>query len=91
MVAGGFRLETGPQVGFLVNAEREESGTEENIEDTIEDIDFSWTLGIGYLFPGTGFGIDARYNFGISDITRPEASEATNSVFQAGIFYQFSK
>jgi hypothetical protein len=84
----GFRLQTGPQVGFMVLAEQEINNVTFNVKDTYSTIDFSWTFGGGYLFD-SGLGIDVRYNLGINDISEDNSFETRNRVFQAGIFYQF--
>lgn len=88
MVENGLRLQTGPQLGFLVGAESKVGDLEVDIEDNYSTIDFSWTFGAGYLFP-SGFGIDARYNHGISNASDISGVEVKNRVFQFGLFYQF--
>jgi len=87
MVNNGFRLQTGPQLGFLVSAESEMGDVEIDVDDNLKSIDFSWAFGAGYLFP-SGFGIDARFNLGISDINDNGPVEVRNRVFQFGLFYQ---
>jgi maltoporin len=84
----GFRLQTGPQIGFLTTAKTKEGDLEEDVKDDLESIDFSWAFGASYLFP-QGLGIDARYNLGISNISESDVFEAKNRVFQVGLFYQF--
>lgn len=88
MTDNGFRLQTGPQLGFLVSAKTKVDDVEENRKESFKGTDFSWTFGAGYLFPG-GFGLDARYNLGINDVWEPSNAEIKNSVFQFGVFYQF--
>lgn len=88
MTDNGFRLQTGPQLGLLVSAKTELNNVEVNWKDNFNTTDFSWTFGAGYLFPG-GFGLDARYNLGISDVWEASDGEIKNSVFQFGVFYQF--
>jgi hypothetical protein len=88
MFDGGFRLQTGPQIGFLTGAETKEGDVEIDVDDQIQSIDFSWVFGGSYLFPN-GFGVDARYNLGISNISDISGFEAKNRVFQFGVFYQF--
>jgi len=84
----GFRIQTGPQVGFLVSAKSKVGDVETDQKDNFNSVDFAWTVGAGYLFP-QGIGIDARYNIGISDITENNTNKFTNRVFQVGLFYQF--
>ena len=88
MTNDGFRLQTGPQLGFLVTAKSKVGDVEVDRDDDLSSLDFSWAFGVGYLFP-SGFGLDARYNLGISNISDDESFEAKNRVFQFGVFYQF--
>ena len=90
MFGNGFRLETGPQLGFLVSAEHEVNGQETDISHNIKDLDFSWAIGASYLFPNSGFGINVRYNIGLSNVNEIEGYTFTNSVAQVGVFYHFS-
>ncbi|MCC5926948.1 MAG: hypothetical protein JJU41_10360 [Bacteroidetes bacterium] len=39
---------------------------------------------------GSNFGIDLRYNLGLSDITKSSGSDATNRGLQIGVFYLFN-
>lgn len=88
MVGDGFRLETGPQLGVLAAARQKAGGTSIDIRDNYKPVDFAWVVGAGYLTP-SGFGIDARYNLGISNINDVSGTAVNNRVFQAGVFYQF--
>lgn len=90
MTGGGFRIQTGPQVGFLLGAEAEVGDVQLEVDDAYKSTDFSWAFGAGYQFPG-GFGIDARYNLGLSNINDATSVEVKNRVFQVGVFYQFNK
>lgn len=90
MTQDGFRLQTGPQLGFLTNAESEFGDGEADRTEEFKKVDFAWTLGAGYLFPA-GIGIDARYNFGIANVRDLNDYEAKNNVLQLGLFYQFMK
>lgn len=86
---GGLRLETGPQVGALVSAKFDKNnGVEYNEKNAFKQSDFSWAFGIGVLTT-TGLGFDARYNLGLSDITKG-GNNVNNRVWQLGIFYQFA-
>lgn len=88
MVNDGFRLQTGPQVGFLVSAKQKIGNVEVDVDDTFNSVDFSWVFGGGYIF-SSGFGIDARYNLGLNNISDDSDFKAKNRVFQLGLFYQF--
>jgi hypothetical protein len=93
----GFRVESGPQVGFLVNAEGDFStGETDELKDYIKPLDFSWGFGLSYLSP-LGIGISGRYNVGISNINDKitesgiSNTEMNNRVWQFGLFYQFRR
>lgn len=91
MFNSGFRLETGPQVGVLLDAEQEyNDGDDNNVKRSFKKTDLGWAFGVGYLSP-TGLGVDARYNLGLTDITKGGGPEVTNRVWQFGIFYQFRR
>jgi len=90
MFDGGFRLQTGPQIGFLASAKSKNGNVTVDVDDDLASTDFSWTFGASYLFPGAdGLGADVRYNVGISNISDNNAFEAHNNVIQLGVFYQF--
>jgi hypothetical protein len=89
MFDNGFRLQTGPQLGFLLNAKSEVGDLEADVKDELNTTDVSWSFGVGYITP-SGFGVDARYNLGLTNISEDDNS-VKNNVFQLGIFYQFRK
>lgn len=88
MAGNGFRVQTGPQVGFAVSSKIKSGDIEQNIHSSINTVDFSWSFGASYLFP-EGIGVDARYNLGITNVNDADVPEVRNRVFQAGLFYQF--
>ena len=91
MTASGFRLEAGPQIGFLVGAKDEYKGVKTDVKNYVRSTEFAMVFGLGYLTK-VGFGVDARVNVGLSDISKgatlPSPSYR-NDVVQIGIFYQF--
>ena len=90
MFDNGFRIEAGPQVGFLMNANYKLNNTTTTVTNNYRKANFSIPVGLGYL-SGSGLGVDARYNFGISDINNTSSSTKIHSnVFQIGLFYQFT-
>ena len=88
MFSSGFRLETGPQVGFLVSAKQKAGSIESDLKSNFKKVDFGWVFGIGYL-TSSKIGFDARYNAGISDIHDSGPNKVHNRVFAFGVFYQF--
>jgi hypothetical protein len=90
MAGGGFRLQTGPQVGFLTSVNDAVDGNSTNIFDKndFKKTDFAWSFGLGYATAG-GIGIDARYNLGLSNINNTGLSNnLKNNVAQVGIFVE---
>ena len=81
MFDNGFRIQAGPQVGLLMS-------TTDN-KDDFNPIDFGVSIGASYVVPSTGFGIDARYNLGLSNINKSNAVKSTNRGLQLGLFYIF--
>lgn len=88
MFGNGFRIEAGPQVGFLMNAKGKQGGTSTDIKGDMKSAVFSIPVGVGYL-TSSGLGFDARYNFGISNINKSDAAKVHSNVFQFDVFYQF--
>ena len=80
MFDNGFRLQVGPQLGLLVRADN---------KNDLNSIDLGVGLGVSYVVPSTGFGLDARYNHGLSDINKTDAVKSFNRGVQLGVFYIF--
>jgi hypothetical protein len=60
MFDNGFRLQTGPQLGFLMSANSKiGNGAAVKNTDFYNKTDVSWSFGAGYLF-NSGLGVDAR-------------------------------
>ncbi|MFN2396752.1 MAG: porin family protein [Bacteroidales bacterium] len=83
MFDNGLRLQAGPQVGFLVSAKSNSI----DVKNDMNPIDLALSFGASYVFPATGWGIDARYNLGLSNINKNGTVNSTNRGFQLGIFY----
>ena len=84
----GFIIETGPQVGILASAKAKAEGESADIKEMFKGIDFSWGVGVGYQMPGSGLGLNARYNVGLAKINEGDGEDkAKNSVIQLGLFY----
>jgi hypothetical protein len=91
MFDNGFRIQTGPQVGFLASVKDKVRNTETDYFTTqdFKTVDFSWSAGLSYL-TYSGLGIDGRYNFGISNINNAGSNVLHNNVFQLGLFYMLN-
>jgi hypothetical protein len=91
MIADGFRLQTGPQLGLLTNAKAKTGNITTGVKSDYTSADFAWSVGAGYL-THSGLGVDARYNIGINNINNTgnySQNKLQNRVFQIGLFYQF--
>jgi len=89
MFDNGFRLQAGPQLGILVNANTKVGENKIDVKDDFKNIDFGVSFGGSYVHPPSGFGIDARYNLGLTDISN-SSTEHRNNGFQLGVFYLFN-
>jgi hypothetical protein len=92
MVAEGFSIEAGPQVGFLLSAKEEytstgDSGTDD-IKDSLKGTDFSAAIGLGYKTE-SGLNFAARYNLGLGNIVDESGVDLKNNVFQISVGYFF--
>ena len=89
MFDNGFRIQAGPQVGFLITAKSKNDNVTTDNRDDLKSLDFGLSFGASYIFPPTGFGIDARYNLGLSNINKDSDVNSTNRGIQLGLFYIF--
>ncbi|WP_207512557.1 porin family protein [Longitalea luteola] len=87
MFGNGFRIQTGPQLGILTTSEWERGDVETDV-DNLSNADFSWSFGAGFV-GRNGLGVDARYNLGLTDVTKSNTTDWQNRVWQFGLFYQF--
>jgi hypothetical protein len=86
---GGFRLEAGPQLGFLTSAKTQTGNSLENVRSNYKMLEAGLAVGFGFL-GSSGLGFDARYTYGLSDISK-SSGDVYNRTFQVGLFYQFSQ
>ena len=89
MFDNGFRIEAGPQIGFLINAKSKTDNTSVDVKNSFKKVDAGIGAGIGYVST-SGFGVDARYNLGLSNINDNSSVKSTNRGFQFGVFYLFN-
>ncbi|HEV7330780.1 MAG TPA: porin family protein [Flavisolibacter sp.] len=96
MTKGGFIIETGPMLGYLLSGSRENTtaNTSVDVKDARKDLDFMWSGGIGYL-SRIGLGAHVRYNHGFSNVLNTDddalqsPGKLQNRVFQIGLMYHF--
>ncbi len=87
----GFRIQAGPQVGFLISAEADNGDNEIDVKDEYQSIDVGIGAGLSYVHPPSGFGVDLRYNWGLTNINENDAVNSTNHGLQFGVFYLFRR
>lgn len=86
----GIYAETGPGIGFLLNAEAKQDGApDQDMKEIFDKTDFSWSVGLGYRHK-SGIGLNARYNIGLTEIPEEEGAEVKNTSFNVGLIYFFS-
>lgn len=90
MFDNGFRIQAGPQIGFLVRAKGEGNLGSMDIKNDFKSIDAGLSFGASYVHTPTGFGIDARYNLGLSDISESSSLVSNSRGLQVGVFYLFN-
>ncbi|SRX73879.1 porin family protein [Aequorivita antarctica] len=85
----GLNVQAGPQFGFIIDDDIyvDAFGTN-SINANAEKSDVSGIVGAGYDFP-FGVRLDARYNFGLSDVSKTENFEGKNNVFSVALGYSF--
>jgi hypothetical protein len=88
----GFFAVTGPQIGFLLNAQAKAGSDHQDVKSAFNSTDFSWAFGVGYLIKSVNAGIEARFNQGLSNIAKNEQGSSVsikNQVIQIGLVYVF--
>ena len=94
----GFAIKAGVQVGFLLSANykfelKEGDATakiDKKIKDDCKTVDFSIPMGISYQVPTIPIYIDARYNLGLTNISKDSDYTTKNRVFQLTVGYKFA-
>lgn len=88
-IVDGFSVEAGPQFGFLVKGESKSDEGKEDIKKNLKSFDFGIGAGLAYDLEN-GFFVNARYNFGLSDVDKEkEGKSKNNGVIQVGVGYKF--
>ncbi len=86
---GGFFVEGGPQVGFLMSAKEKDASGSTDIKEFLNTTDFGIGVGAGFK-SHSGFGGNVRGMFGMSSIDKgtPKA-KINNMVISFNLFYMF--
>lgn len=87
----GFRFHSGPQLGLLASCTRLVAPGALAGPPLYRKFDASWVVGMEYKICEK-FGVDARYNYGISDINNDPFTKQyfkKNRVLQVDLSYNF--
>ena len=86
-----FYIEAGPQVGFLTNAEIRDNSGEKlgSANNSFNKTDVALNVGAG-IRATKQLGFFARYNFGLTDITKNDNQTSRNEVGQVGMYVRLS-
>lgn len=85
-IIGNFlNIQAGPQFGFVVNDDFPSANDVGGQIDS-NDFDFAAAVGAGLNLP-FGLSVDARYNFGLTDIS--DQTGGKNGVFSIAVGYSF--
>lgn len=87
MFANGFRIQAGPQLGIMTNATLEAAGVSSDYKNNYKALDAALSVGISYVHPPSSFGVDLRYNHGLTNIQESDAYNVYNRGIQLGVFY----
>ncbi len=87
-VKDGLSIVAGPQISFLVAANDKGTNISNDIKSQFQTTEIAGIVGAGYTTLG-GFGFDARYHLGLSDIVKDNSSgyKLKNNNFQFGVHY----
>jgi len=89
MFDNGFRIQAGPQLGFLLSAKSKVNSNTTDVKDNYKVIDVGIGIGASYVHPPTGFGVDLRFNRGLTNINDVSGINSYNQGIQLGVFYLF--
>lgn len=94
-ISEGLYINAGPQVGFLVRADQEETlgfdSTRQSVASKYNSIDFSGVFSVGYLTEW-GFNVGLRYQHGFIDVLEEDleyTSQQKHSVLQLYMSLRF--
>jgi hypothetical protein len=85
--SGGFIVEAGPQLGFLLSAQ--EDG--QDVTNGYENINIALGFGAAYRLK-EGVGISARYNLGLTSVAKDQSQEVAmkSNVLQLGVTFHLA-
>lgn len=87
-IKDGLSIVAGPQISFLVAAKDKGTNISADVKSQFKTTEIAGVIGAGYTTLG-GFGFDARYQMGLTDIVKDNSSgyKFKNNNFQFGARY----
>lgn len=87
-IKDGLSIVAGPQISFLVAAKDKGTNISTDVKSQFKTTEIAGVIGAGYTTLG-GFGFDARYQLGLTDIVKDNSSgyKFKNNNFQFGVHY----
>lgn len=82
-----FYLEFGPQLGFLLAANNKDDDNKNEVDEDFKKVDVGLNFGVG-IMATRSLGFYARYNLGLSDISKNNQPDYSNRVGQIGVSYK---
>lgn len=79
-----FYLEVGPQIGFLLSANIKDDDNKTEVDESYKKVEAGISFGAG-IQATSMLGFYARYNAGLSDITKNDNRDYFNRVGQIGV------
>jgi len=79
-VADGFNIQAGPQFGFVAGGGA--------IKDSLKSFDYGLGFGAAYELE-SGLFFDARYNFGMANLSDVDGVDVNTTSFGIGLGYRF--
>lgn len=80
-VAESFNLQAGPTIGI-------KAGADDGVDEFTKSLDYGLGVGAAYELAG-GLFFDARYNFGLANISDVDEFDVTTTAFQIGLGFRF--
>lgn len=86
----GLFVETGPQIGVLLDAQRKVDGNDEkdDISESFKNTSINWNVGVGYNI-GNNLTINARVAPGLTDIDKDKAYETKQLTSAVRLLFNF--
>jgi Outer membrane protein beta-barrel domain len=82
-------FEGGVKLGTLINAKQEVNSAAKDIKDSLKTMDMAIVLGLGYKLTNNLYA-EARYDYGLTDISKTKNNKSYNNVLQITLAYCFT-